>query len=261
MLDQSRRFLSHLWTAQTRYAVHSPFVYQFVTQVLPHRRSEAGSQIDQVRKEWGQRREILEIADFGAGYGGDAVPVIHKELREVVKSSARRRRNGELLRRIYAWRQPQQALELGTNLGFSAAYQLAGAPDCRLIGLEGSSVLAQKARDLWQQLGLKAEVRVGEFGNGLGEILAEGNRWDCVLLDGNHRYGPTVDYFQRLVPHMQQGGLIIVDDINWSDEMRRAWREIQDSPAVNVSIDLFWMGLCFIGREQARQHFQFRFWP
>lgn len=258
MINQILPFLRHWLGAETRYGVHSPFVYHFVTQILPHQSSEAGKRIDSLRKEQGQRKGSLEIRDFGAGYRGKSIPVIEKSYAQVVRGSARKRRNGEFLRRLFAHYAPNSALELGTNLGFSTAYQLAGHPVCKMYSLEGSPALAEEARRNLNQLGYQAEIRVGEFGETLPQLLQEGINLDAVLLDGNHRYAPTVKYFEQVEAQLSPGAMVIVDDINWSRGMRQAWTEIAQRESVSVSIDLYWMGICFVKREQRKQHFRFR---
>ena len=258
MLSSTYHFLRHWWTAQSRYAVHSPFVYTFVTELLPNRKSPAGTRIDALRESLSHSEERLEIRDFGAGYGGDARPVIHKDVREVVRGSARRRAQGEFLARLTAAYRPERILELGTNLGFSAAYLLSGHPESHLYSLEGAPSLARTAKINLEALGYRADIRVGEFGETLPSVLSEGKKLDFVLLDGNHQYAPTVKYFGQIAPQVRDGGLIIVDDINWSAGMRKAWQELRAREEVSVSVDLFWMGLCFLRRNQSKQHFRFR---
>ena len=56
-----------------------------------------------------------------------------------------------------------------------------------------------------------------------------------------------------------ENSVFIFDDIYWSDEMMQAWNEIQANGKVTVTIDLFFMGLVFFKRGQAKQHFVIRF--
>jgi hypothetical protein len=48
----------------------------------------------------------------------------------------------------------------------------------------------------------------------------------------------------------------VFDDIYWSKEMTEAWQEIKQHPKVNVTIDIFEMGLVFLRTEQPKQHFK-----
>ncbi len=82
---------------------------------------------------------------------------------------------------------------------------------------------------------------------------------DLVFFDANHRYEPTLRYFETCLPKTHNDSLFVFDDIHWSAEMERAWAEIKAHPAVTVTIDLFWVGLVFFRREQPKQDFVLRF--
>jgi hypothetical protein len=83
---------------------------------------------------------------------------------------------------------------------------------------------------------------------------------DLAYIDGNHRYEPTLRYFQQLLPKKQHHSIFIFDDIHWSAEMEKAWSEIKAHPEVTLSIDLFFMGLVFFRQEfKVKQHFSIRF--
>lgn len=204
---------------------------------------------------------MLGIRDFGAGYGGKSIPEIQKSMRAVVKSSARGRREGELLFRLCRHYQPVRGLELGTNLGFSTLYLLSGHPGLQLSSVEGSPVLVEYARRHLGEFDLQADLRCGEFSEVLDKLLAEQPAFDLILLDGNHRKTATLEYFRRLLPYTQPGAMVIVDDIRWSQGMQEAWQAICGFPEVSLSIDLFTTGICFLNRPQARTGFRFRFRP
>lgn len=263
LLMNSRKtfaFIRHWLRASTKHDVHSPFVFEFVTKVLPAKQSLKGAEIDALRSKSLSDSRILEIEDFGAGYGGKEAKSIQKTLAQVAKSSARGRREGELLGRIVTWLKPRQVLELGTNLGFSAAY-IASSLDSasQFISIEGSTAILEVAKGNLADLGLGVELRQGEFDKVLPTLDWASFQPDFVLIDGNHRYQPTMHYFQFLLERTARPACIIFDDIHWSEEMERAWSEIIEHPEVDVSLDLFEMGLIFIGRSQAKQHFRFRF--
>jgi predicted O-methyltransferase YrrM len=256
------QYLRHQWRAKTKHGVHSPFVYDFVTQVLPHRPTEMGSRIEKMRKRSLASKQILEIEDFGAGYGGQARPVISKTMRQVVRSSARRRREGELLGRLVRHYAPRQLLELGTNLGFSTMY-LAGNSGIgsQLISIEGSKQLSKVAALNLAELGLVADLRIGEFSAVLQtEIDWASFKPNFVLLDGNHREQATLDYFEFLLPRLGAEAMIVLDDIYWSEGMTKAWNAIVAAPRVTVSIDLYGLGICFMDRPQAKEHFRIKTW-
>jgi predicted O-methyltransferase YrrM len=254
-------YLQYLWRSKSKHGVHSPFVFDFVTKVLPHRLSAMGARIDALRLECMHDSSLLAIEDFGAGYGGNAAPHIQKSVREVTRSSARGRREGELLARICTHYAPQQVLELGTNLGFASLYMsTAIAADAQLVTVEGSTELAAMAGKHFGQFALRPVQIVAEFEQALRhEIDWAAFAPNLVLLDGNHRKQATLDYVDFLLPRVAQGAILILDDIYWSAEMAEAWRQIIQHPRVTVSIDLFALGICFLDRPQAQEQFTLRF--
>lgn len=261
MVKKIAHYLLHQAQAKGPHGIHSPFVYEFVTQVLPHRRNATLDRIERLRRETARRQDVLEIEDLGAGYGGQRKPLIRKRVSEVVRSSARGRREGGLLHRMVAHYRPQAGLELGTNLGFSTLYQVSAAPHSRWITIEGASALADIALQHLAQFGFdEVQLLRGEF----GDIMEHQIDWkefrpDYVLLDGNHRREPTLQYVEWLLPRVADGALLVLDDIHWSSEMTQAWRTICAHPEVSVSMDLLHLGICTIRRPQAKEHFQIRF--
>jgi len=128
---------------------------------------------------------------------------------------------------------PRSCLEMGTSLGLSAAYigsalKLNGRG--KLITLEGAPAVASVARRNLENLGLTdVKVRVGLFNDTLGPTLKEFGPFDFVFIDGHHDEMATKEYFEHIRSHVSPEAVLVFDDINWSDGMRRAWRYIADS--------------------------------
>jgi predicted O-methyltransferase YrrM len=143
---------------------------------------------------------------------------------------------------------PRLCLELGTNVGVSASYQasaqkLNGAG--RTVTLEGSPGKSSIATDTFVQLGLdNVEMRVGRFENTLDATLEELGALDWAFIDGYHKELATIDFFDRISGRITRPGLILIDDIRWSEGMANAWNQIRVRPNVSVTVDLGRMGLC-----------------
>ena len=91
-------------------------------------------------------------------------------------------------------------------------------------------------------------------------LLQKINKVDLAFVDGNHLKIPTLTYFGLLLEKSTDQSIFIFDDIHWSAEMEEAWKEIQQHPAVTLSIDLFFIGLVFFKKDfKAKQHFVIRF--
>jgi predicted O-methyltransferase YrrM len=158
-----------------------------------------------------------------------------------------------------AWLLPARALELGTQLGISALYQAYALRDkASLTTVEGSAEVAAIAHENWAQCPMTPAINsvVSPFDAFLGHAHEP---WDYVLLDGHHDEAATLRYFEMLLPQLTEGACVVLDDIRWSRGMHRAWQRVQEHPEVSVSVDLFRMGLAFVRRPQAKEHFCL--WP
>jgi len=145
---------------------------------------------------------------------------------------------------------PARCLELGTNLGVSAAYQAAALAlngGGELHTVERSPALAGHAREHLAALGVAAEVHVGLFSAVLPALLARTSPLDYVFVDGHHDGPATVGYFAQIHPALSPGALVVFDDIAWSAGMTEAWRNIRADPRVRVAVGLGTMGVCIVG--------------
>jgi predicted O-methyltransferase YrrM len=155
-----------------------------------------------------------------------------------------------LLFRLVRELRPAHALELGTNLGISAAYQAAALAlngGGELHTIEGAPRLAALARAHLASLGLAAEVHEGRFSDVLPGLLARTAPLDYVFIDGHHDGPATVGYFAQIHPALGPGALVVFDDIAWSAGMAEAWRTVRADPRVRVAIGLGTMGACLVG--------------
>jgi predicted O-methyltransferase YrrM len=142
---------------------------------------------------------------------------------------------------------PRRALEMGTGVGISGAYQgmaLRHAGGGDMVALDGAPELAAVAAETFAELGLEGvEVRVGPFAETLPAALAEGPL-QYAFVDGHHQEEATLAYFELLLPHAP-GAALVFDDIRWSDGMLRAWRRIADDQRVGLAVDLDRYGIAF----------------
>jgi predicted O-methyltransferase YrrM len=98
----------------------------------------------------------------------------------------------------------------------------------------------------------------GNFDAVLDEILKYYPQLDLAFIDGNHKKEATLMYFQQMLPLAHNNSVFIFDDIYWSKGMTEAWNEIKKHPQVTVTVDLFFVGLVFFRKEQAKQDFKLR---
>ena len=74
-------------------------------------------------------------------------------------------------------------------------------------------------------------------------------------MDANHRYDATMRYFHLISKRISEKGIIVLDDIHYSKEMGRAWKELSRHQLVYGSVDLFRCGILFFDPALNRQHY------
>lgn len=252
-------FIKHRIKSKTRHGVHSPFVYRLVDEVIYdfHAKSEYDA-IEKVRKELLNDNISINITDLGAG--SMLNKNTRKQVRVLAKNALKSPALAQLIHRLAADIKPRNIIELGTCLGITTAYLAKSAPNSKLITIEGCPATAAIARENLDKLAIKnTEVLVGNFDDILPGIINNFDELDFVYVDGNHRKEATLNYFEWCLPKLSSNSIMIFDDIYWSKGMKEAWSQIKAHPKVSVSIDLFWIGLIFVRKGQAKEDFIIRY--
>ncbi|MCB0521757.1 MAG: class I SAM-dependent methyltransferase [Saprospiraceae bacterium] len=250
------RFLRYYFTAKTRYNVHSPFVFDFVENVLEDDRwFYAFSEIEVLRRHMLADKRVIPITDFGAG--SQVSKSKERTIASLAKYSGHQPFVNQLLFRLVQHYKPKKMLELGTSLGISTAYQSAAAMNACLVTVEGDPNVAHLAAQHFKLMELKnVGLLEGRFEELLPEALAELGSLDYVFVDGNHRKEPTLQYFRDCLSHAHENSIFVFDDIHWSAGMEAAWQEIKQHPQVTLTIDLFFFGVVFFRKEfLKKEHF------
>jgi predicted O-methyltransferase YrrM len=128
--------------------------------------------------------------------------------------------------------------------------------------MEGSAAVATIAQQQFDALQLKnITVVTGNFDETLQPLIDNAQQsFDFVFIDGNHRKEPTLRYFEQLLAKANNDTVFVFDDIHWSAEMEEAWEQLKQHPQVTLTVDLFFIGLVFLRKEQKeREHFIIRF--
>lgn len=241
--------------------MHSPFVFNLLKDVF-YQEQDLSPDIQKIEK---RRSELLRdhhsisVTDLGAGAGKWGTS--ERKISDIAHNSLKRKKYAQLIHRIVHHFQPQTILEFGTSLGVTTAYIGQGYPDGQVVTIEGCPNIAQVARETFRKTDTK-NIRsyTGNFDDVLPEVLMNHPVLDIVFIDGNHSYAPTIRYFEQTLPHASNHTIFIFDDIHWSEEMEKAWHEIQKHPKVTISIDIYEMGFVFIRNEnKAPEHFTIKY--
>lgn len=202
--------------------------------------------------------EEIEVLDFGAGSRKGNSP--RKKIADIAKNAQKPSKFARLLYRLIRRFEPETVFDLGTSLGLTTLYESFAAPQARITSFEGCPETARIARQNLASLERKnVNVVVGNLDETLISALEQTPRLDFAFFDANHRYEPTLRYFEACLDRAHEDSVFVFDDIHWSEEMEKAWTDIQAHPCVAVTIDLFFVGLVFFRKKQPVQHFVLRF--
>ncbi len=255
-------YLRYLNRALDEHSLHSPFLFSLYTEVIraSNRSETTFKPIQALRKELRASRQQITITDFGAGSKVNASR--QRTIGDIARNSQKPARFGRLLFRLVQRFQAKVIVDLGTSLGMTTAYLAAGTKPHggHVLTFEGCPETAVIARQNFSRLGYaNVQVVVGNLDETLAQQVAALDPLDFVFFDANHRYEPTIRYFETCLTTIHNDTVFVFDDIHWSAEMEQAWAYIKAHPRVTVTVDLFWVGLVFFRHEQPRQDFVLRF--
>ena len=262
-------YSKYLINAKGKHRIHSPFVYDLLTNVIENNGEYyAFQKLERLRQRLLNNHSEIEIKDFGARAG---LPILisdsslinnsrKRKISDIAGHSLQPEKYAKLLFRLVNHFQPKNVLELGTSLGLTTLYQAIPIPYSQFITLEGcpkTSDIAQENFNNFKQENIT--IIIGNFDKTLAQALKIMPQLDYVFFDGNHRYEPTIRYCNQCIEHIHEDTIFILDDIHWSKEMEQAWEEIKKDSRVTITIDLFKIGIVFFRKGQAKQDFMLRY--
>ena len=253
-------FLNYKLTAYTEHDVHSPFVYNFYTELIKNKHPYNDFELlSNLRKELRVNFKSIEIIDLGAG--SKKLSGVKRSIRQIAKHGIAQKKQAEFLYRLVNKFNPKTLVELGTSLGLTSLYVSKAIPKSTLYTIEGCPNLFNFSKKLFQRQEAKNIISLnGNFNSELLELLSKIDSLDFLYIDGNHAYEPTMAYFKMALQKKNASTIIVFDDIYWSNEMERAWKEICANTEVTLSLDLFYFGIIFFRPEQKnKEHFVLKF--
>jgi predicted O-methyltransferase YrrM len=251
-LFQARTFVNYWLDAVDDHSLHSPFFFDLYRKVIKTRQSHhAFGRIEALRKQLLSDASAVDGIDHGAG---SSVSNGTRTVQNIAATSLSNTSFLVLYHRLIEYYQARIIVELGTSLGISSLY-LAQANGVELTTFEGSPSLAALARKNFLQLNF-ANIKLveGNIDTTLPNYLGLCPKIDIAFMDANHRYEPTLRYFNWLLQKTHPRSVIIIDDIHYSPEMEKAWQEIKAHQLVYGSADLYRCGLLFFDPSINRQH-------
>ena len=253
------RYIKYLLTSKNHHAIHSPFVFDLVTNIIYKKTStNKTTEIESLRMSLCENNKLIIVKDFGVGSNINKNK--ERKIKDIAKNSSKNKKFGELLYRIVKHFKPTEIFELGTSFGISTLYLSKANSNSNITTFEGCKESAKIALENFKKLDCtNIDTIVGEFGETFSKKLAEKCNVNMVFIDGNHSEDATIRYFEESIKYSDQKTILIFDDIHWSSGMEKAWDYIKKSQKTRVTVDLFFVGLVFLDQKLSKENFIIRF--
>jgi len=185
---------------------------------------------------------------------------LKRRVSEICKSAATPKVWSSFFYHLIRNSQSLHVLEIGTNLGISGQYFLSALKHnvkkhnqkgvfTSIEGVKGLCDIAQQRfKEIDQDNLVDITVHNALYDDILPQIVKEGVAYQIVFVDGNHKYEPTLDYYEWLLKTTTENAIFIFDDINWNAEMQRAWNEILQRKHHAYSIDFYKLGIVVVDK-------------
>ncbi len=268
ILHLIKSFLKFIYNSKNQHGVHSPFVFNLVTQCFYDKSNYPEySILKSYRKSLLENNETIEVTDFGAG--SRIFKSNTRAINQIAKHAGISSKRAELLFRLVRYFQPDSVLEIGTSLGLATSALALGLEaktnkakvnnNTKIITLEGCPNTISIAKKQSHLANLKNIDFVNtNFEDYLKNSQLSASNFQLIYFDGNHSQKATLSYFELLLPTITNDSVWIFDDIHWSKDMEEAWEVIKKHPKVTVTIDTFQWGIVFFRSEQMKEHFVIR---
>ena len=254
-----KQYLGYFLTAVDQYSLHSPFIFQFYTNIIQDRRRfYAFDEIEAIRSSLIHDPRLIEVRDLGTG----SRKKVNKKRRvaDIARNSLSKADFSRLLFRMVLAYKPRNILELGTSLGINASYLAKADSRITVTTLEGCPEISRIAQDNFHQLKLpNIHIITDNIDESLPLIVDKTDYLDFVYFDANHSLEATFRYFEQCLKKTSETSIFIFDDIHLSREMHTAWNLIKENPAVSISIDLFDAGILFFRQGLKKEHYILEF--
>lgn len=257
MLYQQRKYINFLFKSTNHHGVHSPFIFNFITKSLYKKTNKKSWQLFTKHKhKLLDNKKFIEVTDFGSGS-----KIFKSNLRQVAKIAkiaGISNKKGKILLKIINYFKPNAILEIGTSLGLATAVMKIAHPSTIITTLEGCPETSKVADAYFTKSNFNSiTIVTGNFNKTLAKVVKD-KQYDCIYFDGNHTKKATINYFETCLESAHNNSLFIFDDIYWNSEMQEAWQEIKNNNKISVTLDLFYFGIVFFRKEQAKEDFKIR---
>ena len=221
-----KSYFKFLLKSTNQYGVHSPFVYQLVTQCFYKRNSKTGFKkyVEDIKKS----NTTSELSD--------------KRIKLLLKLISYFR-----IARILEIQNKQHT----TTVAFSQGENVKKI--CTTVEIIEETNISKEEFDGT----IKKELVFGALAETI-PICVKQEHFDLIYfgkqLDSEKLYA----YFETCLLGIHNDAMMIINDIHKNKETENTWRKIKEHSKVSVTIDTYLWGMVFFRKEQEEEHFIIR---
>ncbi len=203
-----------------------------------------------------QSNQVIETIDLGKG--STVTHLRKRKVCDIAKNSSVNKKIGKILHNLSKVNNAKNILEIGTSLGISTVY-LSTAANCSKVttleGCENTSNIALNSFNKFNFYNIK--LVKGDFNLTLDKVLEKTDSFDLIFFDGNHSKIDTLNYFNKCLKKINSNSIFVLDDINWSIEMKSAWNQIIKNDMVTLSFSFLRVGVLFFKKDLKNKNYNF----
>lgn len=199
--------------------------------------------LEKLRETLEKDQQKIKITDLGAG--SQVSTAKERSVGQIAKAALSSKWQCKIMFNLVNHYGAQNILELGASLGVATLYLWQANKSASITTIEGDPAVAKIAQKNYNMLGAKnIQLIRGNFDEVIDEMKEE-DKFDLIFVDGNHTEDATVAYHRLLYNRLSPKGMMVFDDIYWSEGMTKAWRAIKAKGDHQLSLDLYYFGIIF----------------
>ncbi len=140
---------------------------------------------------------------------------------------------GKFFSWLAAEKKPNHILEFGSAFGVSGMYWLAGLEACnhgQLLTFEANTAWAAIARENLSAISPRFVLTNAVFEEEVPRLRAQGVKADLAFIDAIHTSAFVNQQLALVLTLAAPGAVILIDDINFSEDMAQCWHAIAQDP-------------------------------
>lgn len=228
-------YLRFYFQASTKYQVHSPFVFDFVENILEDdRQYYFFKTIEQYRRLLNADKQKL------------ATP-IGAQINTLAKEKGVSKRTGQLLFRIINHYKPSKALLVGVFPGIAALYQ--STPSYKMVvdGIEPKKQVAKKLKYYFEEIGVpNIEMQYGALDPSISNYTEKNTLLSYIYIKDL----PTRHSLENILKRCSPDSCLVIEKPYQNSTRLNNWNWLKDNAKTTLTIDIYDLGLVFFRKEQ-----------